>query len=170
MLCLVGTDVDPGRSFLCQEAAAGRSLGFRGGDKEGAFPQPPSGVRRTSSGTGPVQGQFRCLPRHLWAGTSCAQSGGRQGAPLHPEPEAPGRCRLSNPAGLCSSPRATRGSTCRSEVPPPTPHRAFGSRTGPLRVISHSWSLPSTQRGFRKREPLQDVWEMTGEFNRIILV
>ena len=114
---------------------------------------------------GPVQGQG-----HHWAGTSCARSGGRQGAPLHPEPEAPGRSRLPNPAGRCPSPRAARGSTCRSEVPPPSPHRAFGSQTGPLRVISHSWSLPSTHWGFRKREPLQDVWEMTGEFNQIILV
>lgn len=119
MLCLVGTDVDPGRSFLCQEAAAGRSLGFRGGDKEGGISSPtqrcPEDQFRNSSDACPG----------ISAQEPAVLSDGRQGAPLHPEPEATGRCRLSNPAGRCSSPRASQGSTCRSEVPPPTPPPGF---------------------------------------------
>ena len=79
MLCLVGTDVDPGRSFLCKEAAAGRSLGFRGGDKEGAFPHPPSGVRRTSPGTGASLGRNQLCAEWWPPGGAVAPRAGGSG-------------------------------------------------------------------------------------------
>lgn len=125
------------------------SLGFRGEDKEGAFLRSPGDQPR----------EKRVSRRESTAHRAAATRG---------RPCTPSRRRPAGLDLLTWLPAASP--TCRSRVPPlPASHPGLGSRMGPLGVISHSWSLPSTWQGLRKREPLPDVWEMTSEFNQIIL-
>lgn len=135
-----------GGSFLCR-AAADRSLGFCGGDKEGHF----CGVLRTSQRRGAsLSGiQLRTEPRPQ--GHHCTPSQ---------------RC----PAGLDLLTWLTSASPTRHSGIPTAPasHRGLGSRMGPLGTAPLLFAFHMA--GFRKRGPLPDVWKLTSECNQIILV